>query len=65
VTKEAAQVLALRVQLPPRDLVLRVAALLRRTERLAGSQLLNQQVQIGDVPIDLGTPTQRLVGQFR
>jgi DNA-binding response OmpR family regulator len=44
----------------PRELVLRVAALLRRTERLAGSQLLNQQVQIGGLHIDLGTRSARL-----
>ncbi len=44
----------------PREVVLRVAALLRRTERLAGSQLLNQQVQIGDLQIDVGTRTARL-----
>ncbi len=37
----------------PREVVLRVAALLRRTERLAGSQLLNQQVRIGDLHVDV------------
>jgi DNA-binding response OmpR family regulator len=49
----------------PRELVLRVAALLRRTERLAGSQLLLQQVQIGDLHIDLGTRSARLASQDR
>ncbi len=37
----------------PREVVLRVAALLRRTERLAGSQLLHQQVAIGPVHVDV------------
>ena len=36
----------------PREVVLRVEALLRRTERLAGSQLLNQVIRIGQVRID-------------
>ncbi len=38
----------------PREVVLRVEALLRRTERLAGSQLLNQVVHVGDVRVDVG-----------
>jgi DNA-binding response OmpR family regulator len=37
----------------PREVVLRVEALLRRTERLAGSRLLNQVIRIGPVRIDL------------
>jgi DNA-binding response OmpR family regulator len=36
----------------PRELVLRVEALLRRGERLAGSQLLSQQIRVGAVHID-------------
>jgi DNA-binding response OmpR family regulator len=38
----------------PREVVLRVEALLRRTERLAGSQLLNQVIHVGDVRVDVG-----------
>jgi DNA-binding response OmpR family regulator len=37
----------------PREVVLRVEALLRRTERLAGSSLVNQVITIGPVRIDL------------
>lgn len=44
----------------PREVVLRVAALLRRTERLAGSQLLNQKVRIGDLQIDVATRSAQL-----
>ena len=36
----------------PREVVLRVEALLRRAERLAGSQLLASRVQIGELLID-------------
>ncbi|CAA9373542.1 MAG: Two-component transcriptional response regulator, LuxR family [uncultured Propionibacteriaceae bacterium] len=36
----------------PREVVLRVEALLRRTERLAGAQLLNQVVELGELRID-------------
>jgi DNA-binding response OmpR family regulator len=38
----------------PREVVLRVEALLRRTERLAGTGLLNQVVRIADLSVDLG-----------
>lgn len=44
----------------PREVVLRVAALLRRTERLAGSQLLNQKVDLGEVHIDMAARSARL-----
>ncbi len=37
----------------PREVVLRVEALLRRTERLAGSSLVNQVITIGPVRVDL------------
>jgi len=37
----------------PREVVLRVEALLRRTERLNGSQLLNRVIQVGPVRIDV------------
>jgi DNA-binding response OmpR family regulator len=46
----------------PREVVLRVAALLRRTERLAGQQLLNQQVRIGDVRVDVAARSAQLHG---
>ncbi len=41
----------------PREVVLRVEALLRRTERLAGSQLLNQLLRIGQLRIDVAVHT--------
>jgi DNA-binding response OmpR family regulator len=37
----------------PREVVLRVEALLRRAERLTGNRLLNECLSIGDVTIDL------------
>jgi DNA-binding response OmpR family regulator len=37
----------------PREVVLRVEALLRRAERLSGARLLNPLVQVGPVRIDL------------
>ena len=37
----------------PREVVLRVDALLRRAERLTGNRLLNECLSIGDVTIDL------------
>jgi DNA-binding response OmpR family regulator len=37
----------------PREVVLRVEALLRRTERLNGSQLLNRLIQVGPVQINV------------
>ena len=37
----------------PREVVLRVEALLRRSERLAGSSLVNQVITIGPVRVDL------------
>jgi DNA-binding response OmpR family regulator len=41
----------------PREVVLRVEALLRRTERLSGSQLLNRVIQVGPVRIDVAAHT--------
>jgi DNA-binding response OmpR family regulator len=38
----------------PREVVLRVEALLRRTERLAGSELVNRRLRVGDLQVDLG-----------
>ena len=38
----------------PREIVLRVEALLRRTERLAGTQLVNRQIELGRLVVDLG-----------
>jgi DNA-binding response OmpR family regulator len=46
----------------PREVVLRVAALLRRAERLSGSSLLNQRVRIGDVQVDVAARSARLHG---
>lgn len=46
----------------PREVVLRVAALLRRTERLAGSLLLNQQVRIGNLHVDVAARSAQLDG---
>ena len=47
----------------PREVVLRVAALLRRTERLAGSQLLSQVIEVGPVKIDLAAHVAQLDGR--
>ena len=47
----------------PREVVLRVAALLRRTERLAGSQLLSQVIEVGPVRIDLAAHVAQLDGR--
>jgi DNA-binding response OmpR family regulator len=44
----------------PREVVLRVAALLRRTERLAGLTLLNQVIRVGDLRIDFAARTAHL-----
>jgi len=44
----------------PREVVLRVEALMRRTERLAGSQLLNQKVDIGDLHVDVAARSAHL-----
>ena len=49
----------------PREVVLRVAALLRRAERLSGSSLLNQRVRIGDVQVDVAARSARLARQNR
>jgi len=43
----------------PREMVLRVEALLRRTERLAGTQLVNRQIEVGEISIDLGGKSAR------
>ena len=45
----------------PRELVLRVAALLRRTERLAGLTLLNPLLQLGVVRVDLAARSAAVV----
>jgi DNA-binding response OmpR family regulator len=47
----------------PREVVLRVEALLRRTERLAGSSLVNQVITIGPVRIDLAGHVARVDGR--
>jgi DNA-binding response OmpR family regulator len=44
----------------PREVVLRVEALMRRTERLAGSQLLNQRIELGDLHVDVAARSARL-----
>jgi DNA-binding response OmpR family regulator len=44
----------------PREVVLRVEALLRRTERLAGSSLVNKIIAIGPVRIDLALHAARI-----
>ncbi len=44
----------------PREVVLRVEALLRRTERLAGSSLVNQIITTGPVQIDLAVHAARI-----
>jgi DNA-binding response OmpR family regulator len=44
----------------PREVVLRVEALLRRTERLAGSSLVNQVITIGPIMIDLAVHAARI-----
>ena len=38
----------------PREVVLRVEALLRRAERLSGTALLNRRLQVGPLLVDLG-----------
>lgn len=43
----------------PREVVLRVEALLRRTELLAGAQLVNRKLQVGALTVDLGGRTAR------
>jgi DNA-binding response OmpR family regulator len=47
----------------PREVVLRVEALLRRTERLAGTPLLNSIVTLGPVTIDSAAHEGRLSGR--
>lgn len=44
----------------PREVVLRIAALLRRTERLAGISLLSQVIEIGELRIDFAARTAHL-----
>ena len=44
----------------PREVVLRVEALLRRSERLAGSSLVNQVITIGPVRVDLASHVARV-----
>lgn len=41
----------------PREVVLRVEALLRRAERLAGAQLVNRRFRVGDVEVDVNSRT--------
>ena len=48
----------------PRELVLRVEALLRRTERLAGAQLLNRIVQVGNLTVDSAARTATRQGRL-
>jgi DNA-binding response OmpR family regulator len=43
----------------PREVVLRVEALLRRAERLTGTRLLNESLSIGDLTIDLAAHVAR------
>jgi DNA-binding response OmpR family regulator len=43
----------------PREVVLRVEALLRRAERLVDAQLLNRRLAVGDLVVDLGARTAR------
>jgi DNA-binding response OmpR family regulator len=43
----------------PREVVLRVEALLRRTERLAGARLVNRLLTVGELCVDLGARTAR------
>ncbi len=47
----------------PREVVLRVEALLRRTERLAGTQLVNSTVTLGPVSIDSAAREARRSGR--
>jgi DNA-binding response OmpR family regulator len=46
--------------LSPREVVLRVEALLRRTERIAGTQLLNSTLTLGSLVIDTAAREARL-----
>jgi DNA-binding response OmpR family regulator len=48
----------------PREVVLRVAALLRRTEQLAGTPLLNSTVTLGPVTIDSAAREARRSGRL-
>jgi DNA-binding response OmpR family regulator len=48
----------------PREVVLRVEALLRRTERLAGTPLLNSTVSLGPVTIDSAAREARRSGRL-
>ena len=47
----------------PREVVLRVEALLRRTERLRGAQLLNTQIRHGELEIDSAAREARYAGR--
>jgi DNA-binding response OmpR family regulator len=47
----------------PREVVLRVEALLRRTERLQGAQLLNSRIRHGELEIDSAAREARLGGR--
>lgn len=46
----------------PREVVLRVQALLRRSERLGGSSMLPREVAVGDLVVDLHARTARIRG---
>jgi len=46
----------------PREVVLRVEALLRRTERLAGAQLVNTHLAFGDLQLDCAARTAEQAG---
>ncbi len=48
----------------PREVVLRVEALLRRTERLAGAQLLSSMLTLGPLTVDSAARQARLDGQL-
>ena len=47
----------------PREVVLRVEALLRRGERMSGVQLLNRRVTLGDLQIDLAAHEAQRAGR--
>jgi DNA-binding response OmpR family regulator len=48
----------------PREVVLRVEALLRRTERLGGAQLVNSRIEVGELVIDSAAREARYQGRL-
>jgi DNA-binding response OmpR family regulator len=48
----------------PREVVLRVEALLRRTERLGGAQLVNSRLEVGELIIDSAAREARYQGRL-